>query len=113
MWCRRGTTWLSKFAVSRGSTMTSNGSNVKPASSLDASNSGRVPEWRADDLDERFREGQLKAIVGIEIDVLSIEGKAKLSQNRPEIDRANVRRSFAGGTLEERMVAERMDPPRE
>lgn len=74
---------------------------------------GRVPEWRADDLDERFREGQLKAIVGIEIDVLSIEGKAKLSQNRPEIDRANVRRSFAGGTLEERMVAERMDPPRE
>ncbi len=73
----------------------------------------RDPEWRADDLDRQFREGQLKAIVGVEIEVISIEGKAKLSQNRPEVDRANVRRQFSTGSLSERNVAERMDPPSE
>lgn len=72
---------------------------------------GRDPEWRADDLDPQFREGQLKAIVGIEIEVVSIEGKAKLSQNRPEIDRVNVREEFTEGTFGERNVAQRMDPP--
>lgn len=72
---------------------------------------GRSPQWRADDLDPQFREGQLKAIVGIEITVASIEGKAKLSQNRPEIDRANVREQLSEGSLTERNVSERMDPP--
>jgi transcriptional regulator len=74
---------------------------------------GRDPEWRADDLDQKFREGQLKAIVGIEIEVTSIEGKAKLSQNRLELDRANVREQFSEGSLSERNVAQRMDPPSE
>jgi transcriptional regulator len=74
---------------------------------------GRDPEWRADDLDQQFREGQLKAIVGIEIAVSSIEGKSKLSQNRPEIDRVNVREQFSEGTLSEQNVAQRMDPPSE
>jgi transcriptional regulator len=69
---------------------------------------GRDPEWRADDLDSHFREQQLKAIVGIEIDVASIEGKAKLSQNRPDIDRRSVREHFGDGSLAERNVADRM-----
>lgn len=69
---------------------------------------GRDPEWLVDDLDEQFRGAQLKAIVGIEITVDSIEGKAKLSQNRPDIDRRSVREHFAQGTLVERGVAERM-----
>jgi transcriptional regulator len=74
---------------------------------------GRNPEWRADDLDQQYREGQLKAIVGIEIDVISIVGKAKLSQNRPEIDRVNVREKLSEGSLAERNVAKRMTPPLE
>lgn len=74
---------------------------------------GREPEWRADDLDGHFREQQLKAIVGIEIDVLSIEGKAKLSQNRPEIDRVHVRENLERGSLGERNVAKRMAPPQD
>jgi transcriptional regulator len=74
---------------------------------------GRNPEWRADDLDQDFREGQLKAIVGIEIDVIAIAGKAKLSQNRPEIDRVNVREKLYEGSLGERNVAQRMTPPSE
>jgi transcriptional regulator len=69
---------------------------------------GRDPEWRADDLDPHYRELQMKAIVGVEIDVVSIEGKAKLSQNRPDIDRRSVRENFKDGTLAERNVANRM-----
>lgn len=69
---------------------------------------GRDPEWLVDDLDEHYRDGQLRGIVGIEIAVVSIDGKAKLSQNRPEIDRLSVREYFLGGSLEEKNVARRM-----
>ena len=50
----------------------------------------------------------MSAIVGVEIDVVSIEGKAKLSQNRPDIDHDSVRDNFAQGTPAERNVAARM-----
>jgi transcriptional regulator len=69
---------------------------------------GRDPEWRVDDLDEKYRDAQLRGIVGIEIEVLSIEGKAKLSQNRPEVDHDSVRDHFAEGSLSEQNVAKRM-----
>jgi transcriptional regulator len=69
---------------------------------------GRDPEWRVDDLDQKFREQQLKAIVGMEIEVISIEGKAKLSQNRAVIDHDSVRDNFAKGSLGEQNVAQRM-----
>jgi transcriptional regulator len=69
---------------------------------------GRTPEWQVDDMDEKYRSSQLKAIIGIEIEVVGIEGKAKLSQNRPEIDQKNVRALFAEGTLEQQIVASRM-----
>lgn len=72
---------------------------------------GSDEEWLVDDLDERYRDGQLQAIVGIEIVVDSIEGKAKLSQNRQEVDRASVRDHFEHGTLAQRLVAERMAKP--
>jgi transcriptional regulator len=71
--------------------------------------SGRDPEWRVDDLDEKYRQKQLTAIVGIEIDVISIEGKAKLSQNRPDEDQKSVRDHFVKGTLGERNVGLRMN----
>jgi transcriptional regulator len=51
----------------------------------------------------------MRGIVGVEIDVLSIEGKAKLSQNRPDVDRHSVRENFREGSLAERNVANRMD----
>jgi transcriptional regulator len=69
---------------------------------------GRDPKWRADDLDPHYRESQVNLIVGVEIDVLAIEGKAKLSQNRPDIDRRHVRENFTEGSLAERNVAIRM-----
>jgi transcriptional regulator len=69
---------------------------------------GRSPEWRLDDAPGEYVARQAKAIVGVEIDVVAIEGKAKLSQNRPEVDHDMVRDNLAQGTPAERNVAERM-----
>jgi len=46
--------------------------------------------WKVDDAPADFIHMQLKAIVGIEIPIDRIEGKWKVSQNRPEADRAGV-----------------------
>jgi transcriptional regulator len=46
--------------------------------------------WAVDDAPERYVEKQLRAIVGIELTIERVEGKAKLSQNRSEEDRAGV-----------------------
>jgi transcriptional regulator len=69
---------------------------------------GRSRRWRVEDSSPDYVERQVKAIVGIEIDVEGITGKAKLSQNRPEIDHDAVRDNFAEGTPAERNVAVRM-----
>jgi transcriptional regulator len=42
------------------------------------------------DAPESYVEKQLRAIVGVEMVVESVTGKAKLSQNRSEEDRAGV-----------------------
>ena len=46
--------------------------------------------WSVDDAPRAFIEGQLRAIVGVELEITRIEAKAKLSQNRPEADIAGV-----------------------
>jgi transcriptional regulator len=47
---------------------------------------GRTDPWSVDDAPPRFVAGQLRAIVGVEVQVTRIEAKAKLSQNRPDAD---------------------------
>lgn len=42
--------------------------------------------WSADDAPRAFIERQLRAIVGISLEITRIEAKAKLSQNRPAAD---------------------------
>ena len=42
--------------------------------------------WSVDDAPPAFVEGQLRAIVGVELVVSRIEAKAKLSQNRSAAD---------------------------
>ena len=42
--------------------------------------------WSVDDAPRNFIEGQLRAIVGIELEITRVEAKAKLSQNRPAAD---------------------------
>jgi transcriptional regulator len=44
------------------------------------------PVWSVDDAPRPFIEGQLRAIVGLELQITRIEAKSKLSQNRPLAD---------------------------
>jgi transcriptional regulator len=46
--------------------------------------------WSVDDAPRPFIEGQLRAIVGLELQITRIEAKAKLSQNRPVGDIAGI-----------------------
>ena len=46
--------------------------------------------WKMGDSTPEFIDGMLKAIVGIEISITRMEGKAKLSQNREDRDRLNA-----------------------
>ncbi|HLH83033.1 MAG TPA: FMN-binding negative transcriptional regulator [Trebonia sp.] len=46
----------------------------------------RARPWSVDDAPRAFIEGQLRAIVGVELAITRIEAKAKLSQNRPAAD---------------------------
>ncbi len=51
---------------------------------------GQAPAWSVDDAPRKFIEGQLRAIVGLELRITRIEAKAKLSQNRPVGDVAGI-----------------------
>src|SRR5271168_276020 len=48
------------------------------------------PAWSVDDPPRAFIEGQLRAIVGLELQITRIEAKSKLSQNRPVGDIAGI-----------------------
>jgi transcriptional regulator len=47
---------------------------------------GRPDPWSVDDAPREYVEGQLRAIVGLEIRITRIEAKLKLSQNRSAAD---------------------------
>ena len=58
---------------------------------LTAMQEGRREEpWAVSDAPASYVESQIKGIVGIEIPIAKIEGKWKVSQNRPEADRQGV-----------------------
>jgi transcriptional regulator len=60
----------------------------------DEHEAGRADRWSVSDAPADFIDATLRAIVGLEIDVQSVEGKFKLSQNRPEVDRQGVVRGL-------------------
>ena len=51
---------------------------------------GRAAPWAVSDAPADYIAGMLKAIVGFELPVARLEGKWKMSQNRPAEDRAGV-----------------------
>jgi transcriptional regulator len=73
------------------------------------------PAWSVDDAPRAFIEGQLRAIVGLELLITRIEAKAKLSQNRPVDDIAGIVDGLAArgddpmATAVERANAERVN----
>lgn len=71
---------------------------------------GRAAPWSVDDAPRPFVEGQLRAIVGIEVAITRIEAKWKLSQNRSAEDIAGVRDDLTQGGETERRVADAMRP---
>ena len=61
----------------------------------------RAEPWAVTDAPEKFVAAQLKGIVGLRLRISRIEGKRKMSQNRPEADRAGV---IAGLSESERPI---------
>jgi transcriptional regulator len=52
----------------------------------DKHEASRVQPWAVDDAPASFVEGQLRAIVGVQVEITRVEAKAKLSQNRSPAD---------------------------
>jgi transcriptional regulator len=50
----------------------------------------RAAPWAVTDAPARFIDGQLKGIVGFALPIARLQGKWKMSQNRPPEDRAGV-----------------------
>jgi transcriptional regulator len=55
-----------------------------------AQENGRAVPWHVADAPADFIASQVKGIVGIEIEIATLEGKWKVSQNRPAADREGV-----------------------
>jgi transcriptional regulator len=51
---------------------------------------GRTEPWAVSDAPAGYVEGMLKGIVGFALPIVRLEGKWKMSQNRPAADRAGV-----------------------
>jgi transcriptional regulator len=64
----------------------------------------RQKPWSVDDAPENFIRAQLKGIIGVEIEITEIEGKWKVSQNRPVIDREGVAAGLGATVGQEEMV---------
>jgi transcriptional regulator len=80
---------------------------------LTDSREGRLADpWKVDDAPADYVVSQMKGIVGIEIPITRIEGKWKVSQNRPAADRAGVVTGFRarGDETMAALVAERGGP---
>ncbi len=75
----------------------------------------RSEPWHVSDAPERYIDGQLGGIVGLEITVTRVEGKAKLSQNRDMQDRDGVAKGLGrrgdGGDLEMAEIVSRYIVP--
>jgi len=75
----------------------------------------REAPWAVSDAPEDFVQAMLKAIVGFELPIQRLEGKWKMSQNRPAEDRAGVLDGLSreGGPMEaevaEQIVAANQD----
>ncbi len=68
----------------------------------------RPAPWYVSDAPEPYVASQLKGIVGIEIPIARIEGKWKVSQNRPAVDQAGVVAGLRGDAeIMAALVAER------
>jgi transcriptional regulator len=74
---------------------------------IDANDPAYGEKWRQ--MPDGFRRSMLAGIVGFRIRIARLEGKFKLSQNRPEADRRSVHAAHAAGTPDQQALASWMD----
>ncbi len=65
----------------------------------------RTDRWHVSDAPEPFVVAQIKGIIGLEVPIDRIEGKWKVSQNRPAADQAGVIAGLRGGGHEAEVMA--------
>ena len=74
----------------------------------------RSRPWQVDDAPASYIAAQMKGIIGVEIPITRLEGKWKVSQNRPAADRegvvAGLRSQGASSQLMADLVAQRNTP---
>jgi transcriptional regulator len=72
---------------------------------------GRAAPWKVSDAPADYLRGQLKGIIGFAMPIARLEGKWKMSQNRPAEDRAGVADGLAreGEAVVAAIVAARSD----
>lgn len=68
----------------------------------------RPDPWAVSDAPESYVDAMVRAIVGFELTIETLEGKYKLSQNRDAADRAGVREAFLREGLAD--IARLMEP---
>jgi len=66
----------------------------------DRHEAGRPDPWHVTDAPPAYVAAQLRGIVGVRLPIARIEGKRKMSQNRPEADRAGVAAGLAASGRE-------------
>jgi transcriptional regulator len=99
-------TWNYAVVHARGVIEPSHDSEVKEVvlkALIDQHDRAYRSQW--DELDLDYREGMKGGIVAFSIAVERIEAKFKLSQNRPEPDRARVLQAMQVGNDSERLLA--------
>jgi transcriptional regulator len=70
----------------------------------------RTQPWQVTDAPESYRRAQLRAIVGVELVISKVEGKAKMSQNQPERNRTGVVAGLKESDApHDQLVADRVD----
>jgi transcriptional regulator len=62
----------------------------------DSHEAGRPEPWAVGDAPETFIDSQIRGIVGLEVTIESLDGKWKVSQNRPVPDRVGVAAGLTG-----------------
>ena len=79
------------------------GKDALLTSLIQANDPAYLEQWRS--LPDGFRRTMLAGIVGFRIPITRIEGKFKISQNRPEADRRAVQAAQAAGTADQQALA--------
>ena len=79
----------------------------------DSQEEGNPERWRVDDAPTDYINGLTGAIVGVELEITKLEGKWKVSQNRPAADREAVAARLRGlGCEGAEAMAELIENPR-